>query len=413
MTEARMRWGRTSVREFDDNTDVSGFTSAVSLHAHTHHSRESMTDVEGYLAQFPVFGHRFVHELQACLTEDGRAPDYSRVWWHPPVSPRGVFESEANQIETRLGLSPLVSVTDHDDIMAGLELQSLYARRRAPISFEWTVPFEGGYFHLGLHNLPSESALSWFARLSAITADPSHRAIVEALADFDAIEGTLIVFNHPHWDLAEVGCEAHARSVRLFLEYYGTRLHALELNGYRSRQENESVIPVAAALGLPVISGGDRHGAEPNAILNLTRARSFAEFADEVRSGVSHVLIMPEYREHLTTRILSSASDMLRSNAACRPGRGRQRWTDRISWDLGEGRQTLSTRWPDGGPMSVRAAVGAFTMLTSPMMLPVIRVALELSGGVLGRSAPISPDDATPDSSRATRITGSIIGLVN
>jgi len=393
MTESTMRWGRTSVREFDDNTDVSGFTSAVSLHAHTHHSRESMTDVEGYLAQVPVFGHRFVHELQACLTEDGRAPDYSRVWWHPPVSPRTVFESEADQIETRLGLSPLVSVTDHDDILAGLELQSLYARRRAPISFEWTVPFGRGYFHLGVHNLPSESALSWFARLSAITADPSHRAIADALSDLDALGETLIVFNHPHWDLAEVGCEAHAQSVQLFLEHFGTRLHALELNGYRSRQENGSVMPVASALGLPVISGGDRHGAEPNALLNLTRARSFAEFASEVRRGISHVLIMPEYRAHLTTRILSSASDMLRRNAACAPGR--QRWTDRISWDVGGSRQTLSARWPDGGPISVRAAVGAFTMLTSPMMIPMIRVALELSGGVLGRSAPIDLDDAT------------------
>src|SRR5262245_54859003 len=229
MIQSTTRWGKTSVREFDDGMDVSTFTSAVSLHAHTHHSRESLADVEGYLAQVPLFGHRFVHELQSCFTADGCAPDYSRVWWHPPVTPRAVFESEANQIETRLGLSPLVSVTDHDDIMAGLELQSLYARRRAPISFAWTVPFGVGYFHLGLHNLSSESALSWFARLSAITADPSHRAIGAALADLDALEGSLIVFNHPHWDLAEVGRDAHAQSVRLFLEYYGTRLHALEL----------------------------------------------------------------------------------------------------------------------------------------------------------------------------------------
>jgi hypothetical protein len=394
MIECTTRSGRTSLREFDHHHDVSAFTSAVSLHAHTHHSRESLADVEVYLAQVPVVGHRFVHELQACLTEEGCGHDYSRVWWHPPVSPRAVFESESGRIEERLGLSSLVSVTDHDDIVAGLELQSLYARRRAPISFEWTVPFGAGYFHLGLHNLPSESALSWFARLSAITADPSRQAIADALADLHAIDETLIVFNHPHWDLAQVGHSAHAQSVRQFLDGYGDWLHALELNGYRSRQENESVVPIAAALGLPAISGGDRHGTEPNALLNLTRARSFAEFAAEVRGGISHVLVMPEYREHLTTRILSSASDILRRNAAC--PLGRQRWTDRISWNTGGARQTLTSRWPDGGPMFVRAAVGAFTVLTSSMMLPVIRTALELSDGVLARSAPIELDETPP-----------------
>jgi hypothetical protein len=46
--------------------------------------------------------------------------------------------------------------------------------------------------------------------------------------------------------------------------------------------------------------------------------------------------------------------------------------------------------------MFVRAAVGAFTVLTSSMMLPVIRTALELSDGVLARSAPIELDETQP-----------------
>jgi hypothetical protein len=122
MIECTTRSGRTSVREFDHHHDVSAFTSVVSLHAHTHHSRESLADVEVYLAQVPVVGHRCVHKLQACLTEEGCGHDYSRVWWHPPVSARAVFESESDQIQDRLGLSSLVSVTDYDDIVAGLEL---------------------------------------------------------------------------------------------------------------------------------------------------------------------------------------------------------------------------------------------------------------------------------------------------
>jgi hypothetical protein len=51
---------------------------------------------------------------------------------------------------------------------------------------------------------------------------------------------------------------------------------------------------------------------------------------------------------------------------------------------------------PDGGPFCVRAAIGAFTMLTSPLMLPVVRAALELSDGVLARSAPVELDDIRP-----------------
>jgi hypothetical protein len=40
MIECTTRSGRTSVGEFDHHHDVSAFTSAVSLHAHTNHSRE-------------------------------------------------------------------------------------------------------------------------------------------------------------------------------------------------------------------------------------------------------------------------------------------------------------------------------------------------------------------------------------
>jgi len=391
MINSTTRSSRASITEFTRDANLRAFASAVSLHAHTHYSRESLADVEVYLAQIPLVGPRFVRELQSCLDEEGCARDYSRVWWHPPVSPRMVFESEADQIEDRLALSPLVSVTDHDDIAAGLDLQTLYAVRRAPISFEWTLPFGSGFFHLGLHNLPPASAAGWFARLSGITRQPTPASITDALAELDAIEEALIVFNHPHWDLAEVGAEAHRELVRQFVESHGSRLHALELNGYRSWHENESVVPVAASLGLPLISGGDRHGAEPNAILNLTPARSFAEFVQEVRNGVSHVLVMPEYREHLMTRILSSAADVLRFNVAY--PKGHQCWTDRVSWDTGGTRRTLSCRWPDGGPLAVRAAVGAFTIMTSPIVLPMVRAAVDFSGGVLARSVPSIPQE--------------------
>jgi hypothetical protein len=65
MIECTTRSGRASVSEFNHHSDLGAFTSAVSLHAHTHHSRESLADVRTYLAQVPVVGHRFVQEMQS------------------------------------------------------------------------------------------------------------------------------------------------------------------------------------------------------------------------------------------------------------------------------------------------------------------------------------------------------------
>jgi hypothetical protein len=296
------------------------------------------------------------------------------MWWHPPVGPRAVFESEVNQIERRLGLSSLVSVTDHDDIAAGLELQALYAQCRAPISFEWTLPWGPGYFHLGVHNLPAASAEAWFARLASVTARPCERAIADSLDDLNAHDDVLIVLNHPQWDLAELGAAGHARLLRDFLDYHGTRLHALELNGYRSLKENSRVCPLAEETTLPLISGGDRHGTEPNAILNLTRARTFGDFAREIRDGVSHVAVMPEYRRHLATRVVASVSDVFRRDRS--HAIGRRRWTDRVSWDAGGSVRTLSSQWPEGGPLWLRSAIRAFNMLASPLGLRVAGAAL-------------------------------------
>jgi hypothetical protein len=61
---------------------------------------------------------------------------------------------------------------------------------------------------------------------------------------------------------------------------------------------------------LPVISGGDRHGHQPNAVLNLTDASTFSEFVLEIRDDkVSRVLVMPEYWEDLKTRKLEILAD--------------------------------------------------------------------------------------------------------
>jgi hypothetical protein len=68
-----------------------------------------------------------------------------------------------------------------------------------------------------------------------------------------------------------------------------------------------AVTQLASSFRLPLISGGDRHGREPNACVNLTNAASFPEFVEEVRNdGWSDVLFMPQYREPSKLRILQT-----------------------------------------------------------------------------------------------------------
>ena len=97
------------------------FRSAVSLHAHTSYSREVLADLPRYLVQIPFVGSRVERELR---TEC--AIDFSKGWWHPPVTAREVFDSESAQIADRLELSPIVSLSDHDDLRAGLDVQQVH-----------------------------------------------------------------------------------------------------------------------------------------------------------------------------------------------------------------------------------------------------------------------------------------------
>jgi hypothetical protein len=103
-----------------------------------------------------------------------------------------VFESEAAQIDGRFGLASMVSISDHDDIQAGIDLQLLYAHRRAPISVEWTAPFGEGFFHLGVHNLPPDSATQWFGRFAAFTAGGSAETLSELLFDLNQQPDVLV-----------------------------------------------------------------------------------------------------------------------------------------------------------------------------------------------------------------------------
>jgi len=257
------------------------FRTGVSLHSHTWHSREAI----------PI----------------------GNLAWTPPLSPREALALESGQIRS-LGLEPLVSLTDHDDIEAGLRLRVLSDSRHTPISVEWTVPWQGTIFHLGLHQLPARRAHAVMGELRRITTHAAAAAIEGMLEWLHAGEETLIILNHPYW--VEHGCRRahHEEVLPCFLRRLRPFLHALELNGFRPWRENERVCALAQRAGLPLISGGDRHGLEPNANINLTQARTFAEFAEEVRHDVrSNVLFMPQYRRNLTARIARTVGEVVAS----------------------------------------------------------------------------------------------------
>jgi hypothetical protein len=133
------------------------------------------------------------------------------------------------------------------------------------------------------------------------------------------------------------------------LREHGRHIHALELNGLRSWAENQQVIRLAQRAAMPSISGGDRHGREPNAILNLTSAITFREFVEEVRyRRTSHVVFMPQYHEPLNLRTMQTVIDVLRVYPETFPGR--RTWQERVYYRHPGSTEavTLASLWPHG-----------------------------------------------------------------
>lgn len=314
---------------------VRQFRTGVSLHSHTLHSEETL-DFIYRLAQRVGQIRWILRQGEAKYRKRKGCPlDLRRAWWTPPCAPHAAWMVERNQIERRLQLNALVSLTDHDSIEAPLSLRSIESCRDVPVSFEWTVPYRETFLHLGLHNLPPDCARAIFNDLAAFTAAPDPARLPQLLEALSENHETLIVFNHPCWDEKGIGADQHARLAADFLRVHHRFLHALELNGLRPWNENRQAAQLARAFAKPVISGGDRHALEPNAILDLTNASTFAEYAAEVRSGWTNVLVTNHYREPFALRILQSLEEILQDHDD--HARGWRRWSDRVFYQCDDG----------------------------------------------------------------------------
>jgi hypothetical protein len=348
--------------------------TAVSLHSHTSHSIETLDFIPRLAAHVPVLRDLLRAHEDRYRRSHGCELNYCNAWWTPPLGLREALGVERAQIE-RLGLHPLVSITDHDNVGAPLLLRLLPEGRQTPVSVEWTVAYRGVVFHLGIHNLPPRRATQCMAALAAFTADPKEADLEGMLSWLGEEPDTLVVFNHPYWDEKGAGQQLHDSMAVEFLRRYGPFLHALEMNGLRPWSENRRVAALAASVGKPLVSGGDRHCCEPNAMLNLTNSSTFGEFVEEVRDyGRSHVLVMPQYREPFVSRVMKMVADVMRDNRE--HTHGWVRWTDRVfvrDHDTGEV-EALSSVWSEGHqPLVVQAFAGACRLLDSRSLHAALR----------------------------------------
>jgi hypothetical protein len=201
--------------------------------------------------------------------------------------------------------------------------------------------------------------------LAEVTATTSAARLPEILHALHSLPDTLIVFNHPVWDLNKVGSARHLFCIDEFMRTNNSFIHAMELNGLRGWQENRQVELLAQKWNQLLISGGDRHGAQPNANTNLTHASTFEEFVHEVRiERISHILFMPQYAIPWKYRVFESTLDVIRYYPDF--PEGSRNWDDRVYHPDHNGViRPVSQLWPQVGrePLFVRFVLSAARLL--------------------------------------------------
>ena len=128
-----------------DGSVTRAFRTGISLHSHTEHSQEKLGDLPRYLERMPVVAQFLQWERKRYRAKTGRTMDFSRAYWRGSLCACSAHDVERLQIAS-LGLRAIVSLTDHDNIQAGLLLQQGRATGEIPVSVEWTVPYERTYW---------------------------------------------------------------------------------------------------------------------------------------------------------------------------------------------------------------------------------------------------------------------------
>lgn len=346
-----------------DKNATQGFRSGVSLHSHTNQSKETLDFLANLGNTYPLIRPLLSRLERRSEEMHGVRINYAESYWTPPMTPMLAYDLERRQIE-KLDVASMVSLSDHDTISAPMLLRTVPSARQIPVSVEWTAPYGEQSFHLGVHNLPSARAAEWMQTLADYTANPSDARFTEILIALNDEPNVLVIFNHPLWDLYLIGQERHEFLVNQFLQTNGAWLHALELNGLRHWDENRAVRRLAEKWNMLLISGGDRHGVEPNANINLTNAASFTEFVHEIRrQKKSDMLFMPQYAQPWKHRLLQSTIDAIRHYPEF--PQGSRTWDERVYHPDANGVvRPLSELWPSGSaPRAMTWALGLVQLM--------------------------------------------------
>lgn len=357
--------------------EAGDLTTGVSMHCHTLRSKEMLDFIPHYAEQIPLVSWIYRREVKRFETKHGCRPDLSLGYWELPLNGAQLFDSERTNIGS-LGLESIVSITDHDTIRENLELTRTLSPSIAPISMEWTVPYGGAYFHLGVHNLPRQSAKGLSESLLNYTFNPGGpdperlRELFELLHEHPDL---LVVFNHPFWDIEMIGQSEHDSALADFARTFGSYLHAIEVNGFRPWSENRLAMLLADEMDLPIISGGDRHCLSANTMINVSRCESFGEFVQEIRvDKQSHIVVFPEYGRPLLFRQIRTIADVLGHYPSF--PESRQTWPQRVHFDYGNGNgvEALASRWNGRTPIGYTSAVRLIRLLGSESLLPLHRL---------------------------------------
>ncbi len=359
------------------------FKTGVSLHCHTQHSKEMLDFIPFYAEKIPIISTFWERERKRYVEKEKREINFETAYWSPPMTAPDVFRIETEHINSQ-GLDAIVSISDHDEIAGNFIVRETQKKEKAPISLEWTVPFEYGFFHLGVHNLPENRAVEIAKDLLDYTFAEkrnlkfAENRLTELFVMLNEIPEVLIIFNHPFWDIEMVGQEKHEILLDHFMAKHKHHVHALEINGFRTWSENKQTIELAEQTSIPLISGGDRHGCQPNVVLNLTNTTTFDEFVEQIRIDKhSEVAFAPEYAEPLHSRQLASFAEIL--NHYPDFPEGRQKWFERVFFDNdGKGVRPLTAYgWKLGGPKWLRAAIWTLGVLGSPRFRPFFQLAMK------------------------------------
>jgi len=246
--------------------------------------------------------------------------------------------------------------------------------------------------------LPAEIAVEIKRQLLDYTfaeGEPNNERLHTIFAMLNEVPPILVVFNHPVWDIEMIGQEGHDTLLESFIAEHSQWLHSIEINGFRPWSENRASMAIAEHLGMPMISGGDRHCLHSNTMINVTDAASFSEFAEEIRvDKYSHVVVMPEYHEPLVSRQMASMAEIM----GYYPDfpEGRRHWYERVYFDADDatGVRSLWSHWAGREPIWQRWAIGLLTALGHRGLQPLFQLGVDWADMAKRESAARKPQTA-------------------